>query len=223
MAAKLSCLELNPKQTANASLIMLHGLGASGDDFASLPHELDLDPATQLRVVLPNAPTCPITINGGYIMPAWYDILGLEIVALEDAAGICASASLIAELIQQEIDRGIPSHRIVLGGFSQGGAMALHTGLRFPERLAGIIGLSTYLPLANQLAEECASANARTPIFLAHGTFDPVVYYTYATASEQKLTALQYAVEFRTYPMQHCVCPEEFADLARWLNRVLAL
>ena len=203
-----------------ASIIILHGLGADGSDFAPFVDEIDLRAVGPVRCLFPNAPQQPVTINGGYVMPAWYDIRPDR--SDEDEAGLRQSQALVEAVIRREQARGIPAHRIVLGGFSQGCAMALLTGLRYPERLAGVVGMSGYLPLARQLADERSAANADVPIFLAHGTQDEMVALPRATASRDALQALGYAVEWHDYPMGHSVCMEEVQDLRHWLLRVLA-
>jgi len=207
----------NPK----AAVIWLHGLGADGNDFASLVPELDLDNCPPIRFVFPHAPSMPITINGGYVMPAWYDIRGADLTVKQDEAGIRASEQAIAALLAQQMALGIDSSRIVLAGFSQGCAMALHTGLRFPHTLAGIVALSGYLPLAEKFVTECNSANKGTPIFMAHGSDDPVVIPARGTASRDQLAGLGYPVQWHTYPMPHSVHPQEIADISRFLTKVI--
>lgn len=204
-----------------ASIIVLHGLGADGNDFVPIAQELDLAAAGAVRFVFPHAPQIPVTINGGMRMRAWYDIVGVDLVRREDEAGLRQSQSQVAALIDRERERGIAPSRIVLMGFSQGCAMTLMTGLRYPERLAGLVGLSGYLPLAAMLAAEQHDANRLVPIFLAHGTTDPVVPIARATASRDALSALGYSLEWHQYPMPHSVCPEEIADLERWLLSIL--
>jgi phospholipase/carboxylesterase len=227
MSNLLPRIELESGPQPTAAVIWLHGLGASGDDFAGLVPELDLSGCPPIRFVFPHAPVMPVTLNGGYEMPAWYDIFGTELgagaVRREDAAGIAASAQSIEALIAQEVARGIPASRIVLAGFSQGCALALHTGLRYGERLAGIMALSGYLPLAGTLAQERSAANAHTPIFMAHGTEDPVVVLSRGQASQVHLAALGYTVQWHTYPMPHSVHPREVADISAFLRQVLAL
>lgn len=213
----LKTIEHETGAQPNASLIILHGLGASGHDFEPLVEELDLRPVGPVRFVLPHAPTRPVTINGGMVMPAWYDLMGFGAARIEDETGLRASQALVDALIAREVARGVPSERIVLAGFSQGCAMTLMTGLRYPQRLAGLVGLSGYLPLAARTAAERHESNARTPIFLAHGTADPVVPLPLAVASREALVGLGYAVEWHQYPMPHSVCAEELADLNRWL------
>ncbi|MFT7115328.1 MAG: phospholipase/carboxylesterase [Rhodoferax sp.] len=215
-------IESNPQAGApTAAVIWLHGLGADGNDFANLVPELDLRACPPIRFVFPHAPTLPVTLNGGYVMPAWYDILGADLISRQDAAGIHKSAQAIDALIEFEVSRGIPHHRIVLAGFSQGCAMALHTGLRARHRLAGIMALSGYLPLADTLASECTPANAHTPIFMAHGTQDPVVVPARGSATRDLLSSLGYPVQWHSYPMQHSLHPQEVADISVFLANVL--
>ena len=205
-----------------ASVIVLHGLGADGNDFVPVARELDLSAAGAVRFVFPHAPVIPVTINGGYSMRAWYDIFGADLVQREDEAGLRKSLSGVDALIEREKSRGVPAHRIVLAGFSQGCAMALLTGLRHRERLGGIVGLSGYLPLAASTGAERNPANAATPVFLAHGRVDPVVPIARAIASRDALKALGYQVEWHEYPMAHSLCAQEIGDLNRWLLARLA-
>ncbi|HEY3049784.1 MAG TPA: dienelactone hydrolase family protein [Polaromonas sp.] len=218
-------LEVIEAQTGDnpvATIIIMHGLGADGRDFLPIAEQLDLSGVGPVRFLFPSAPLMPVTINGGYEMPAWYDILGADLVRREDEAGLRKSQASMEALIAHEKSRGIPAHRIVVAGFSQGCAMALMTGLRHSERLAGIVGLSGYLPLADLTAAERSAASRDVPIFLAHGSHDGVVLLQRASASRDALSALGYDVEWHEYPMEHSVCPQEIADLERWLNRVLA-
>ena len=218
-------LEVIEAQTGDnpvATIVILHGLGADGRDFMPIAEQLDLSSVGPVRFLFPSAPSIPVTINGGYVMPAWYDILGADLVRREDEAGLRDSQAAIEVLMAQEKSRGMPAHRIVVAGFSQGAAVALMTGLRHAERLASIIGMSGYLPLADKTAAERSAANQDTPIFLAHGTHDGVVVLPRATATRDALTALGYPLEWHEYPMEHSVCPQEIADLARWLRRALA-
>ena len=220
MTLEVINVETAPNPTA--SIIILHGLGADGNDFVPVAHELDLTHVGPVRFVFPHGPTRPVTINGGHVMRAWYDILGTDIERREDEAGLRASQALVEALIAQERARGIPASRIVLGGFSQGCAMTLMAGLRHSERLAGLLGMSGYLPVADTTAAERSAANAGVPIFLAHGRSDPVIALARATASRDALQALGYAVEWHDYPMPHSVCAQEIADINRWLLKVLA-
>ncbi len=200
------------------SVIWLHGLGADGNDFAPIVPELASPQWPALRFVFPHAPVRPVTINGGMPMRAWYDILGMDLMSRQDATGMRASIDAVEALIARENERGVPSERIVLAGFSQGGAIALSAGLRHAQRLAGIVALSTYLPLADALASERSAANAQAPIFWGHGTMDPVVILQRGLDSRAALEALGYAVEWHTYPMPHSVCAEEIVDLRRWFD-----
>ena len=221
MTSLLQRIEIESAPLPTAAVIWLHGLGASGDDFAAIVPELDLRGSAPIRFVFPHAPTMPVSINNGYVMPAWYDIKNVDLVRQEDAAGIQASARAVESLIANEIARGVKPEHIVLAGFSQGCAMALHAGLRHSARLGGIMALSGYLPLADTLAAERHPANFKTPIFMAHGTADPVVPLARAEASRQLLLAQGYAVQWHTYPMPHSVHPQEVADISRFLQSVL--
>ncbi|MEI8157447.1 MAG: dienelactone hydrolase family protein [Burkholderiales bacterium] len=221
MTTLLPRIELESAPNPVAAVIWLHGLGADGNDFAGLVPELDLDDCPPIRFVFPHAPSIPVTLNGGYIMPAWYDILGANLVDQQDAAGIQKSEEAVVALIENQVARGIPFDRIVLAGFSQGCAMALHTGLRLPHRLAGIMALSGYLPLADRFATERMQANANTPVFMAHGTQDPVVVLARGEKSRDALVAMGHPVQWHTYPMQHAVHPREIADIATFLQQVL--
>ncbi len=212
----LDCIEMTTGEAPSLAVIWLHGLGADGHDFEPIVPELNLRFAA--RFVFPHAPVRPVTINGGMPMRAWYDILGFDRSAREDAAGIRASAAAVTELVDREIARGIPAERIVLAGFSQGGAIALHTALREPRALAGVLALSTYLPLAATLASERHLANAGLPIFMAHGTQDPVLPLKLGEFSRRALESLGYSVEWHTYPMPHSVCMEEIRAIAAWLT-----
>jgi phospholipase/carboxylesterase len=217
----LDTIELVTAPDPRAAVIVLHGLGADGNDFVPIAHELDLGAVGPVRFVFPHAPTRPVTINGGYVMRAWYDIRDDDGARREDPAGVRASQAAIEALVARERVRGIPASAIVLAGFSQGGAMALHTGLRHPERLAGIMALSCSLPLADTLAAEAAPANRDVPIFMAHGTHDQMIPKARAQRAHETLTGLSYKVEWHEYPMPHSVCMEEVADIAAWLGRVL--
>jgi len=221
MTTLLRRVELESAPNPTAAVIWLHGLGADGHDFASLVPELDLAGCPPIRFVFPHAPSMPVTVNGGYMMPAWYDILGPNLVSQQDAAGIQASERAIAALIAHEVARGIPAERIVLAGFSQGCAMALHTGLRLPQRLAGIMALSGYLPLADRFTAERHAANAQTPVFMAHGTQDPVVVIARGEDSRDALVALGQPVHWRSYPMPHSLHPQEISDISAFLALVL--
>ncbi len=216
-----SIIEIEPSSPAAASIIWLHGLGADGHDFEPIVPELGLPDQLAVRFVFPHAPYRPVTINAGYVMRAWYDIVAFNRDVQEDAAGIRESERILQGLIRREMERGVTTDRIVLAGFSQGGAIALYTGLRFPQRLAGILALSTYLPLAAALEAEVSSANTSVPIFMAHGTDDPIVPFAMAQSSYKRLKGYNANVEFHTYPMQHSVAQEEIRDIGRWLERLL--
>lgn len=220
MSELLPAIEIEPAHAASASVIWLHGLGASGHDFEGLVPELGLV-EQGVRFVLPHAPEQPVTINQGYVMPAWYDITGLDFGARQDEAGIRRSATRLGALIEAELVRGIPAERIVLAGFSQGGAVALHTALRYPRRLAGVLALSTYLPLAESLPAEMAAAQAGLPVFFGHGDHDEVVQPGFATRSRDVLAKLGCAVEWHGYAMAHSVCSEELVDIRAWLTQRL--
>jgi phospholipase/carboxylesterase len=211
----LDAIEITTGDTPRLSVLWLHGLGADGHDFEPIVPELEV--GIPVRFVFPHAPVRPVTINGGMAMRAWYDILGFDRRAQEDAAGIRASAAAVTLLIDRELERGIPSDRIVLAGFSQGGAIALHTALREPRALAGVLALSTYLPLQSTLARERSAANAGIPIFMAHGTGDSVLPLALAEASRRALEALGYGVEWHSYSMAHSVCVEEVSAIGAWL------
>jgi phospholipase/carboxylesterase len=217
----LQSIELNPGVEARATIVILHGLGADGTDFLSVADELDLSAVGPVRWVFPRAPVMPVTINGGQPMRAWYDILGADIVRREDEAGLRASMALVQALLEAEEARGMPSHRIVLCGFSQGCAITLGAGLRHGRRLAGLVGLSGYMPLAATTEVERHAANASTPVFLAHGRSDGVVPLARGAAARDQLQALGQPVEWHDYPMQHSVCMEELQALQQWLLRVL--
>ena len=222
MSALLETVEVEPKVRAEASVVWLHGLGADGHDFESLVPELRLPPRPAIRFVFPHAPVRPVTINAGWRMRAWYDIAGLDRNAPQDAEGIRASAAEVRALLARERERGVAAERTVLAGFSQGGAIALFEGLRQPERLGGILALSSYLPLADTLAAEAHPANAAVAILMAHGTSDPTVPLALGESSRADLEARGYTVEWHTYPMGHAVCAEEITDVRRFLLRVLA-
>ncbi|MBA3477636.1 MAG: dienelactone hydrolase family protein [Lautropia sp.] len=221
MSMTLEVSELESGKNADASVIVLHGLGADGTDFVPIAQELKLDPVGEVRFVFPHAPVMPVTINGGMSMRAWYDILGTEFTRVEDERGLRGSQAMVQTLIDREIERGIEPRRIVLAGFSQGCAMTLMTGLRYGQRLAGLVGLSGYLPLSAVTEAERHRANHDVPIFLAHGSADQVIPIGRATASRDALKAMGHDVEWHEYPMPHSVCGQEVADLNRWLLRIL--
>jgi phospholipase/carboxylesterase len=214
-------VEVETGRNPTASVIWLHGLGADGHDFEPIVPQLVQPHERALRFVFPHAPVRPVTINNGYAMRAWYDIVAIDRAAAEDERGIRASQAAINALIEREQARGIASTRIVLAGFSQGGAMALFAGARYPQPLAGIMGLSCYLVLAGRLSEERAAVNSSTPIFLAHGSQDPVVAPQLGEQARRQLESAGYAIEWHSYVMPHAVCPQEVADIAAWLRRVL--
>ena len=218
----LECIELSTGTDIAASVIWLHGLGADGNDFVPIVQELNLEGCPAIRFIFPSAPVIPVTINGGYQMPAWYDILGADLIAREDSKGIRTSARQIEKLIEKEEDRGIASTNIILAGFSQGCAMVLHTGLRYPKKLGGLVALSGYLPLASSLGAERSTVNATIPIFMAHGLMDSVVPISRAEVSRQKLISLGYSVDWHTYPMPHSVHPEEIRAIGMFLQSALS-
>ena len=213
----LQTVEHAPGDPVAGSVLWMHGLGADGHDFEPIVPELLLD-AVHLRFVFPHAPVRPVTLNQGMTMRAWFDVFGLDRRSKQDEEGIRESGKQIEALIRRENERGVPTDRIVLAGFSQGGAVALHTGLRYPEPLAGILALSTYLPLHESFDAEASDANRATPIFQAHGTLDPLVGISLGEGTRDFLTERGYAVEWNSYPMPHAVCPEEIADIGRWLG-----
>jgi len=221
MAGLLEAIEIETGAAPRAAVIWMHGLGADGHDFEPIVPELELDGAPPIRFVFPHAPMRPVTINGGMVMRAWYDVMNQSGVRREDVAGVRASQRDIEALIARENARGITAARIVLAGFSQGGAMALQTGLRYPERLAGLAALSCFLPLGDTLPAEASSANRDVPIFMAHGRRDPMIPIARGQDSRDRLLALGYRVDWREYPMPHSVCVEEIADLSTWLRGAL--
>ncbi|MEK6594045.1 MAG: dienelactone hydrolase family protein [Pseudomonadota bacterium] len=217
-------IEIETAGNPAASVIWMHGLGADGNDFVPTVRELELSGASAIRFVFPHAPMQPVTINNGQVMRAWYDVSFGDLEGRSrqaDEKGVRASQAAVGKLIEREISRGTASKNIVLAGFSQGGAIALQTGLRYPQQLAGVMALSTYLPLAESFAQEAAPANAETPIFMVHGTHDPVVPYAMGANSKDMLLQAGYAVEWHDYPMQHSLCLEEVRDIGAWLTRVL--
>ena len=216
----LPCVEIEPPREARAAVIWLHGLGADGHDFEPIVPELglgDLD----IRFVFPHAPSIPVTLNGGFVMPAWYDIEEMDLRRRHDEQGIRCSSAAVEALIARERERGIPASRLLLAGFSQGGAIALFTALRHEETLAGVIALSTYLVCEESLPTERTAANQRTPVFQAHGTLDPMVPCDRGRAARDRLQALGYDIVWHEYPMQHQVCLEEIHDLGQWMRQQL--
>ena len=218
---QLQTIELHPAGEAAATIIILHGLGADGTDFLPMADELKLGAVGPVRYLFPRAPVRPVTLNSGHPMRAWYDILGTDLVRREDEAGLRESIAGVQQLIDREVARGMPSHRIVLAGFSQGCAITLGAGLRHRERLAGLAGLSGYLPLAATTATERHSANAETPLFLAHGRNDGMVPLARGVAARDLLQGLGQPIEWHDYPMEHSVCMEEVQALQNWLLKVL--
>lgn len=219
MSQELIEVETGPKPVG--SVIWMHGLGADGHDFEPIVPELVRPGERSLRFVFPHAPVRPVTLNNGYRMRAWYDIINLQRTAAQDETGIRASHAIVEALIRRENERGIATNKIVLAGFSQGGAMALYSGTRYPEQLAGIMGLSCYMLLETRLAAERAAANHSTSIFLGHGTQDPVVSLILGETTRELLETQGYSVEWHAYPMPHSVCPQEVLDIAAWLRRVI--
>jgi phospholipase/carboxylesterase len=222
MADLLDAIEIETAPNPDASVVWMHGLGADGHDFEPLVPEFRLPATTRVRFIFPHAPLRPVTINQGHVMRAWYDIRALAGVRREDEAGVRQSARQVEALLARERQRGIAPGRIVVAGFSQGGAMALHVGLRHPDRLAGILALSCYLPIANTLDTELSPANRDVPIFWAHGLHDPMIPQAMAEQGRAQLGELGYQIDWHQYPIPHSVSAEEIADVARWLARVLA-
>lgn len=222
MSAMLQTIELHSCEAARASIVVLHGLGADGTDFLSLADELELAAIGPLRWIFPRAPVRAVTINAGHEMRAWYDIADEDLQRREDEAGLRASIAAVHALLERETARGVPAERIVLAGFSQGCAITLGAGLRWRHRLAGLAGLSGYLPLAASTAAERSDANRATPVFLAHGRHDPVVPMARGEAARDALQADGQPLQWHSYPMEHAVCLQELRDLQRWLLQVLA-
>ena len=224
MSDLLETIEIETAPNPAAAVIWMHGLGADGNDFAPIVPELALGSLPAVRFIFPHAPMQPVTLNNGQVMRAWYDVSFGDLEGRSrqaDEKGVRASQAAIGKLIARENKRGIASRQIVVAGFSQGGAIALETGLRYPERLAGIMALSTYLPLAAKLEAEASAQNRDVPIFFAHGSHDPVIALPMAVASRDKLRELGYNVDWHEYPMQHSVCMEEVADISAWLRSTL--
>lgn len=219
-------VEIDKKGPLSGSVIWLHGLGADGHDFEGIVPELRLPDSVRLRFVFPHAPMRPVTINGGATMRAWYDILSLDRSGMQDEKGIRESAASLVALVEREHDRGVPYENIVVAGFSQGGAIAIHTAIRFPHRLAGLMALSTWLPLAASLVEEVinndAAQSRELPIFLAHGQFDPVLPFSFGEESRDTLELMNYSAAWHEYPIPHSVCAEEIADIRSWLLSIFA-
>ena len=222
MADLLESLEIETAPNPDAAVVWMHGLGADGHDFEPIVPELRLPATTRIRFVFPHAPLRPVTINQGHVMRAWYDVRALAGVRREDEAGVRQSARQIEALLARERQRGIAPRRIVIAGFSQGAAMALHVGLRYADRLAGLLALSCYLPLSNTLPTEASPANRDVPIFWAHGLHDPMIPQAMAEQGRAQLAELGYQIDWHQYPIPHSVSAEEIADVARWLERGLA-
>jgi phospholipase/carboxylesterase len=221
MSDLLEHIQIETNDNPEIAIIWMHGLGADGNDFVPIVRELDLSGLPGIRFIFPHAKTMPVTINNGYVMRAWYDITGLDLTRREDENGLRASQQDVEAFIEREKARGIPASRIVLAGFSQGCAMAIQTGLRHPEPLAGLLCLSGYVPLSAQLATERTGASTSTPIFMAHGRYDNVVPFNRAEASRDLLVSLGYRLEWHEYAMQHTLCLEEVQDISAWLKKVL--
>jgi phospholipase/carboxylesterase len=222
MTQLLDNIEIETAPNPTIAVVWLHGLGADGNDFVPLVRELDLTGLPGIRFVFPHANTMPVTINGGYVMRSWYDIVATDLTRREDEGGLRASQLQVEALIAREKARGIPASRIILAGFSQGCAMTLQTGLRHPEKLAGMLCLSGYLPLSSVAGAERSEASLATPIFMAHGVQDPVVPFARAEESRKVVEALGYQVEWHAYPMQHTLCLEEVQDISKWIRKVVA-
>lgn len=222
MPNSLSCITIPATATAKYTIIWLHGLGADGHDFESIVPELSLEHKARIRFIFPNAPIQAVTINGGMAMRSWYDILDASLdreVATDD---IYQSSAQLKQLIDHEIEEGIKAEHILLAGFSQGGVIALHTGLRFPKKLAGIMALSTYLPTTEQLKTERTASNDKTPIFMAHGTMDSIIHPRIAKQAFNHLTAMNYSISWHEYPMEHSLCLQEIQDISAFINRVFS-
>jgi len=222
MSDLLEHIQIETNDNPEIAIIWMHGLGADGNDFVPMVRELDLTGLPGIRFIFPHAKTMPVTINNGYVMRSWYDISGLEAARREDENGLRASQQEIEALIEREKARGIPASRILLAGFSQGCAMAIQTGLRHPETLAGLLCLSGYVPLSEKLATERTEASKATPVFMAHGRYDNVVPFNRAEASRDLLVSLGYQLEWHEYAMQHTLCLEEVQHISAWLKKVLA-
>lgn len=217
----LPVIEIETKPEPVYTILWMHGLGADGNDFVPIINELSTVAKKPIRFIFPHAPERSVTINNGYIMRAWFDIYGIGIGSIEDETGIRNSQKAIDALIEHELQRGIASNHIILAGFSQGGAMALQTGLRQKNKIGGIMALSCYLPLINSLSNEASPINSGIPIFMAHGVHDEVVPIELASSSREYMDQAYYAIEWHEYVMAHSVCAQEINDIDRWLNRVL--
>ena len=217
---ELSYIEVETAAKIDASIIWLHGLGADGHDFEPIIPQLRLPDTAAIRFIFPHPPSIPVTINDGMVMPAWYDIVDMSMDQHIDQDQIMQAAEWIKELIKQETDRGIESQRIIIAGFSQGGAVAYEVALTYPEPLAGLMALSTYLHAHEHLSEEVSFASIDVPIFMAHGRADPMIPIARAVTSREAMAALNYQIQWHEYAMGHQVCPEEIADIAAWLNSI---
>ena len=222
MHSKLGTIEIQPTSTHHYSVIWLHGLGADGHDFEGIIPQLHLNAEANIHFIFPNAPIQPVTVNGGMEMRAWYDILEMSLERKVDMAGIYQSATLLEQLIKQEMEKGISSEHILLAGFSQGGVIALHAGLNFPYKLAGIVALSTYFPTLDTLKTEPSIANRSTPIFMAHGILDSVVDVESGKAVFNTLNSLEYNIEWHDYLMSHSVCIEEIGHISTFINGIFS-
>ena len=220
MTEPLKAIELETRPNPSHAVIWMHGLGADGSDFVPIVRELKLPPLG-IRFIFPHAPMRPVTINGGFVMRAWYDIVVQDLVRQEDERGIRESQDLVGQLIDKEIARGIPANRIALAGFSQGGVITLQTGLRYPKRLAGLLALSCYLPLSATLEKERSASNQDVPVFIGHGTADDIVPLQQGLGARDALSKLGYKPEWHQYPMPHSVHPDEIADIGAWFQRIL--
>ena len=220
MNKPLEAIEIETRPNPSHAVIWMHGLGADGSDFVPIVRELKLPPLG-IRFIFPHAPMRPVTINGGFVMRAWYDIVVQDLVRQEDERGIRESQDLVGQLIDKEIARGIPANRIALAGFSQGGVITLQTGLRYPKRLAGLLALSCYLPLSATLEKERSAANQDVPVFIGHGTADDIVPLQRGLGARDALSKLGYKPEWHQYPMPHSVHPDEIADIGAWFQRML--
>lgn len=216
----LPTIEINPAKPAQRSVIWLHGLGADGSDFVPIVSELQSTQHLNIRFIFPHAPIMPVSINNGYEMRAWFDIYDIAIAAKIDESGISNSIKQLEKLIDKEVERGIPTENIIVAGFSQGAVIALNTGLCYSKKLAGILALSGYLPMADKVLQNASKINRDTPIFLAHGSEDPIVPYALGKATYASLQQAGYPVTWHSYPMPHSVCPEEIDDIAKWINDV---
>ena len=214
-------IEIEPQSPAKASVIWLHGLGADGHDFEPIVPELGLPADAAIRFIFPHAPAIPVTINAGYVMPAWYDILDISIDRKVDVAQLMSSARAIQRFIDREVERGVDSTNIVVAGFSQGGAVAIQAALTYPKRLAGLLGLSTYFATADSIQPDPVTAGL--PVNICHGTADPMVPEATGRKGYDRLQKMGYAAEYHSYPIEHSVCMEEIADVAVWFRRVLAV